>query len=138
MRCLNTTGWLHNRLRMVVASYLTRILRISWRHGEAWFAQTLFDYDATQNHFGWKGQASMSKDGAEYFRVMNPWLQANKYDSNTTYIQKWVPELTGVSPSIILKWEDVWNKHSDIQSKYPKPLIPNHKETAKEAIDAWK
>lgn len=136
MRCLKTTGWLHNRLRMVVASYLTRILRISWRHGESWFAQHLFDYDATQNHFGWKGQASMSKDGAEYFRVMNPWLQANKYDKNTTFIREWIPELSSVPSEIIHSWETEWKENPSIQ--FPKPLIENHKEIAKESIQIWK
>ena len=73
MRCLLQTGWMHNRLRMVVASYLSRILMIDWHEGERWFAKHLFDYNATQNHFGWKGQAALSRDSNEYFRVMNPW-----------------------------------------------------------------
>lgn len=137
MRCLNETGWLHNRLRMVVASYLTRILRINWRYGESWFAQHLFDYDATQNHYGWKGQASMTKDGADYFRVMNPWLQASKYDPDTVFIHKWIPELKDVTSKDILEWEYTHESYKDTVD-YPKPLIADHKTAAKKSITIWK
>lgn len=129
MRCLRETGWMHNRLRMIVASYLTRILRIHWKHGESWFAQFLFDYDATQNHFGWKGQAALSKDSIEYFRVMNPWLQAQKYDPEAKFIQTWIPELKDVDTKTIMKWETEYMNHTNIS--YPKPLIPVHKEASK-------
>ena len=135
MRCLNTTGWLHNRLRMVVASYLTRILNISWRHGESWFAQHLFDYDATQNHFGWKGQASLSKDGTDYFRVINPYTQAKKYDSETQFIKQWIPEFKNCSPKEILSWENKQSLHNNV---YIEPLIKDHTEKAKDSIKTWK
>ena len=135
MRCLKETGWMHNRLRMVVASYLTRILLIDWHEGEKWFAKCLFDYNATQNHFGWKGQAALSKDSNEYWRVMNPYLQSTKYDTQCEFIHQWIPELKGVSPNIIHNWE---HKYNTVKTTYPQPIIRNHKEAAQRSIQLWR
>jgi len=134
MRYLRKHGWLHNRLRMIVASYLTRILRISWRHGESWFAQLLFDYDATQNHFGWKGQASLSRDSSKYFRIPNPWL--TKYDPNATFIKENISELKNVDPNTIQSWETKHSQHPNIS--YPAPIISDHTSEAKQSIADWK
>lgn len=136
MRCLRNTGTMHNRLRMLTSSYLTRILRIHWKHGEAWFAKHLFDYEATQNHFGWKGQAALSLDSRQYYRVFNPWTQTTKYDPECVFIKQWIPALRPVKVDTILNWEDYHNTVQDIS--YPKPIIVNHSEAAKRSIAAWK
>ena len=93
MRELNTTGFMHNRVRMVVASFLTKHLLIDWRWGEAYFAKKLLDFDLAANNGGWQWAASSGYDAAPYFRVFNPELQTEKFDSKLEYIKKWIPEL---------------------------------------------
>lgn len=93
MRELNTTGFMHNRVRMIVASFLTKHLLIDWRWGEAYFAQKLLDFDLAANNGGWQWAASSGCDAAPYFRVFNPELQTEKFDPELKYIRKWVPEL---------------------------------------------
>lgn len=92
MRELNQTGFMHNRVRMIVASFLTKHLLIDWRWGEAYFAQKLLDYDMASNVGGWQWAAGSGCDAAPYFRVFNPYLQTPKFDKNENYIKKWVPE----------------------------------------------
>jgi deoxyribodipyrimidine photo-lyase len=103
MRELNTTGFMHNRVRMIVASFLTKHLLIDWRWGEAYFARKLLDFDLAANNGGWQWAAGCGCDAAPYFRVFNPELQAAKFDPEKKYIQKWVPE---------------WNT-----PEYPKPIV---------------
>ncbi|MCF8254763.1 MAG: DNA photolyase family protein [Bacteroidia bacterium] len=103
MRELNTTGFMHNRVRMIVASFLCKHLLIDWRWGEAYFAQKLLDFDLSANNGGWQWAAGCGTDAAPYFRVFNPALQTEKFDKEFTYIKKWVPEFG--SPS------------------YPKPIV---------------
>lgn len=93
MRELNETGYMHNRVRMIVASFLTKHLLIDWRWGEAYFAQKLLDYDLSANNGGWQWAAGCGTDAAPYFRVFNPSLQAQKFDPQMLYIHRWVPEL---------------------------------------------
>ncbi len=93
MRELNNTGFMHNRVRMIVASFLTKHLLIDWRWGEAYFAKKLLDFDLAANNGGWQWAASSGCDAAPYFRVFNPALQTEKFDPDLTYIKKWVPEL---------------------------------------------
>jgi deoxyribodipyrimidine photo-lyase len=93
MRELNTTGFMHNRVRMVVASFLTKHLLIDWRWGEAYFAQKLLDFDFSANNGGWQWASGSGCDAAPYFRVFNPRLQTEKFDKQLEYIKKWVPEL---------------------------------------------
>ncbi|PWK29416.1 deoxyribodipyrimidine photo-lyase [Arcicella aurantiaca] len=93
MRELNTTGFMHNRVRMIVASFLTKHLLIDWRWGEAYFAQKLLDFDLSANNGGWQWASGSGCDAAPYFRVFNPRLQTEKFDKNLEYIKKWVPEL---------------------------------------------
>jgi len=93
MRQLNTSGYMHNRVRMVVASFLCKHLLIDWRWGEAYFAQKLNDYDLSANNGNWQWAAGSGCDAAPYFRVFNPALQADRFDKNQEYIKKWVPEL---------------------------------------------
>lgn len=97
MRELNATGFMHNRVRMVVASFLTKHLLIDWRWGEAYFAQKLLDYELASNNGGWQWAAGSGVDAAPYFRIFNPTLQANKFDKSLEYIKKWVPELNDFS-----------------------------------------
>ncbi len=92
MRELNSTGFMHNRVRMIVASFLTKHLLIDWRWGEAYFAQKLLDFDLAANNGGWQWASGSGCDAAPYFRVFNPYLQTEKFDSKFTYIKKWVPE----------------------------------------------
>ena len=92
MRELNATGYMHNRVRMIVASFLTKDLLIDWRWGEAYFAEKLLDYDLAANNGGWQWAAGSGCDAAPYFRVFNPKLQTEKFDPGLQYIRKWVPE----------------------------------------------
>lgn len=92
MRELMTTGYMHNRVRMVVASFLTKHLLIDWRWGEAWFARKLLDFDLASNNGGWQWAAGCGTDAAPYFRIFNPQTQLEKFDKNLEYVRKWVPE----------------------------------------------
>ncbi len=92
MRELNATGFMHNRVRMIVASFLTKHLLIDWRWGEAYFAQKLLDFDLASNNGGWQWASGSGCDAAPYFRVFNPYLQTVKFDKDLKYIKKWVPE----------------------------------------------
>jgi len=97
MRELNTTGFMHNRVRMIVASFLTKHLLIDWRWGEAYFAQKLLDFELSSNNGGWQWAAGSGCDAAPYFRIFNPYEQTKKFDANFTYIKKWVPEFQDFS-----------------------------------------
>ena len=92
MRQLNQTGFMHNRVRMIVASFLTKHLLIDWRWGEAYFAEKLLDYDLAANNGGWQWAAGCGCDAAPYFRIFNPYLQTQKFDPELRYIKQWVPE----------------------------------------------
>ena len=92
MRELNETGFMHNRVRMITASFLTKDLLIDWRWGEAYFAEKLLDYDLSANNGGWQWAAGSGCDAAPYFRIFNPYLQTNKFDPQLKYIRQWVPE----------------------------------------------
>ncbi len=97
MRELNETGFMHNRVRMIVASFLTKHLLIDWRWGEAYFAQKLLDFDLSANNGGWQWAAGCGTDAAPYFRFFKPTLQAQKFDKNNDYIKKWVPEFLSIN-----------------------------------------
>lgn len=92
MRELNATGYMHNRVRMITASFLTKHLLIDWRWGEAYFARKLLDFDLASNNGGWQWAAGSGTDAAPYFRIFNPELQLKKFDKNLVYVKKWVPE----------------------------------------------
>ena len=103
MRELNETGFMHNRVRMIVASFLTKHLLIDWRWGEAYFAKKLLDFDLAANNGGWQWAAGSGCDAAPYFRIFNPYLQTKRFDPELKYIRKWVPEfeeLTYTSPIV--------------------------------------
>jgi deoxyribodipyrimidine photo-lyase len=95
MRELNATGFMHNRVRMIVASFLSKHLLIDWRWGEAYFAKKLLDFDLAANNGGWQWAAGSGCDAAPYFRIFNPYLQTQKFDPKLEYVRKWVPEFEG-------------------------------------------
>jgi deoxyribodipyrimidine photo-lyase len=97
MRELNATGFMHNRVRMITASFLTKHLLIDWRWGEAYFARKLLDYDLAANIGGWQWAAGSGTDAAPYFRVFSPDLQTKKFDPKGEYIRKWVPDLNSLT-----------------------------------------
>lgn len=117
MRELNSTGYMHNRVRMVVASFLTKHLLIDWRWGEAYFAEKLLDYDQASNVGGWQWAAGCGTDAAPYFRIFNPQAQAEKFDPEMKYITKWVPEVHDLT--------------------YPKPLV-DHKYARERCLTGYK
>lgn len=117
MRELNETGYMHNRVRMIVASFLTKDLLIDWRWGEAYFAKKLLDYDLASNNGGWQWAAGSGCDAAPYFRVFNPYLQTKKFDPELKYIRKWVPEFE--------------------EFTYTKPMV-DHSEARKRCLAVYK
>ncbi|MFD2034703.1 cryptochrome/photolyase family protein [Belliella marina] len=117
MRELNTTGFMHNRVRMIVASFLTKHLLIDWRWGEAYFAQKLLDFELSSNNGGWQWAAGTGTDAQPYFRVFNPESQTEKFDKELKYIKKWVPEFG--------------------TPEYPKPMV-DHKFARERAIETYK
>jgi deoxyribodipyrimidine photo-lyase len=105
MRQLNATGFMHNRLRMITASFLTKLLLIDWRWGEAYFARKLLDYELASNNGGWQWSAGTGCDAAPYFRIFNPESQTKKYDPDMNYIKTWVPELgTEQYPEMVVNY----------------------------------
>ena len=106
MRELWHTGWMHNRVRMIVASFLVKDLLIPWQHGAAWFWDTLVDADLANNTLGWQWTAGCGADAAPYFRVFNPVSQGEKFDPSGEYVRRWVPELNRLPNAWIHKpWE---------------------------------
>ncbi|MDN5693821.1 MAG: deoxyribodipyrimidine photo-lyase [Psychrobacter sp.] len=141
MRCLNATGFMHNRLRMVTAMFLTKDLLIDWRLGERYFMKQLIDGDFASNNGGWQWSASTGTDSAPYFRIMNPFSQAKSHDADALFIKTWLPELKDV-PSSILHSEDKMRKaltkggqFADIA--YPVPMV-EHKAARQLAIAEFK
>lgn len=131
MRELNETGYMHNRARMIVASFLTKDLHIHWLWGEKYFATKLIDYDPAVNNGSWQWAASTGCDAQPYFRIFNPWLQQKKFDPEAKYIKKWVPELADVPVSDIMNWE---KKHVNYEDHtYPAPMV-DHGEEREETL----
>jgi len=122
MRELNETGFMHNRVRMIVASFLIKDLHVDWRLGEQYFAQKLVDYDPAVNNGNWQWVAGTGCDAAPYFRIFNPWLQQKKFDPDCVYIKKWIPELRDVSSVEI---HGIEKKNLSAEIEYPRPMI-NH------------
>ena len=131
MRELNTTGYMHNRGRMTVASFLIKTLMIDWRWGEKYFAQKLTDYDLASNNGNWQGISGTGVDMKPYFRDMNPWIQSEKFDKLAEYIKKWVPELNDVSPQDIHKWDEMCENPKYKNINYPKPIVNYHQQKIK-------
>ncbi len=126
MRQLNATGYMHNRVRMIVASFLTKDLHIHWQWGERYFAQKLVDYDPAVNNGSWQWAASTGADAQPYFRIFNPWLQQKKFDEDARYIKTWVPELKKVSVPTI----HAWYKQAEPLFGYPLPMVDHAVQSA--------
>ena len=131
MRQLNVTGYMVNRARLIVASFLVKTLLISWQKGAKYFSQQLTDYDPASNQLNWQWVSSSGPDSQPFFRIMNPWLQTENFDKDCLYIKTWIPELSLVDPKIILNWETEWENNKDV--KYPKPIV-NYTEQKKKAL----
>jgi deoxyribodipyrimidine photo-lyase len=117
MRELNATGFMHNRVRMIAASFLTKHLLLDWRKGEAYFAQKLLDFDLASNNGGWQWASGSGTDAAPYFRIFNPYTQRQKFDKDYTYVKKWVPEYG--------------------TDQYPEPMV-DHKEARERCLRVYK
>ncbi len=140
MRQLWKTGWMHNRVRMIVASFLVKHLLIDWREGEKWFWDTLVDGDPASNPAQWQWVAGSGADAAPYFRIFNPMLQGEKFDKNGQYIREYVPELTELPDKYIhTPWEAPEEILEDagvtLGDNYPHPIV-NHQEARKRALAA--
>lgn len=135
MRQLNATGWMHNRLRMIVASFLVKDLRVDWRAGERYFISQLIDGDLAANNGGWQWAASTGTDAAPYFRIFNPTTQGEKFDKAGRFIRQWLPELAAV-PEKALHQPWVWADKQGVTLAYPRPLV-DHKQARLETLAAW-
>ena len=142
MRQLWATGFMHNRVRMIVASFFAKDLLVHWRKGEQWFWDTLVDADEANNANGWQWSAGTGADAAPYFRVFNPVLQGEKFDPRGEYVSAWVPELS----KLPVKWIHApWDAPDSVlvEAKvalgetYPKPII-DHDFARKRALAAYK
>ena len=129
MRCLKTTGFLHNRLRMIVAMFLTKDLLVDWRLGERYFATQLVDYDPASNSGGWQWAASVGADAQPYYRIFNPWLQSEKFDKDAAFIKTYVPELKQIPAKSIHKWYQDHELFKNIG--YPAPIVQHKEQTTK-------
>lgn len=141
MRCLNATGFMHNRLRMVTAMFLTKDLLIDWRWGERYFMQQLIDADFASNNGGWQWSASVGTDAAPYFRIMNPFSQGKTHDKEAIFIKTWLPELQEI-PAPILHDENKLRKALSeggefAEVDYPLPMVA-HKLARLQALAAFK
>lgn len=141
MRQLWSTGWMHNRLRMIVGSFLVKNLLMDWKQGERWFWDTLVDADLANNVMGWQWIAGCGADAAPYFRIFNPILQAEKFDPEGVFVRQWLPELQDVPKDYIHKpWEMKPLIQRDcgvvIGKDYPHPLV-DHFEARNRALQAY-
>lgn len=130
MRQLIATGWMHNRARLITASFLVKDAGIDWRRGESVFLEHLLDADVQQNNGNWQWVAGVGTDAAPYFRVFNPTLQARKFDPDGTFIRRWVPELSDVPSGNI---HEPWRASSRSPSAYPSPIL-NHADARQRAL----
>ncbi len=134
MRQLLATGWMHNRVRMISAMFLTKNLLVDWRLGEAWFMQHLIDGDLAANNGGWQWCASTGMDAAPYFRIFNPINQSQRFDPNGEYIKTWLPELAHLDAKTI---HEPYAKHPNLKLNYPKQIV-DLKSSRARAIEAFK
>lgn len=128
MRQLNETGYMHNRVRMIAASFLVKDLHVDWRKGEKYFASKLMDYDPAVNNGNWQWAASTGCDAQPWFRIFNPWLQQKKFDKDSLYIKKWIPELKDVESSFINNLYETEDRKFLIKD-YPLPVCDHSVES---------
>jgi deoxyribodipyrimidine photo-lyase len=141
MRELWSSGYMHNRVRMIVASFLTKNLLIPWQEGARWFWDTLVDADLANNTMGWQWVAGCGADAAPYFRIFNPVLQGEKFDSAGHYVRRWVPELAGLADKTVHRpWTVDPAVLADagirLGTEYPRPLV-DLQTSRKAALAAW-
>jgi deoxyribodipyrimidine photo-lyase len=134
MRCLNATGNMHNRLRMIVAMFLTKDLLINWQRGERYFMQQLLDGDKAANNGGWQWSAGTGTDAAPYFRIFNPVSQGEKFDANGDFVRQWVPELKTLPSAVI---HQPWEYPLFAQTGYVKRII-DHREQREKCLAMFK
>ena len=134
IRQMLSTGWMHNRVRMIVAMFLSKNLLIDWRLGEQWFMQHLIDGDLAANNGGWQWCASTGTDSVPYFRIFNPVSQSQKFDPQGDYIRTWVPELAHLDAKSI---HDPYARNPDLKLNYPKPMV-DLKQSRLRALEAFK
>lgn len=134
MRELKATGFMHNRVRMITAMFLTKDLHIDWKLGESWFMQNLVDGEIASNNGGWQWSAGTGADAAPYFRIQNPWSQTTKFDPNGIYIKRWVPELAKVHPSRFL---EAPKDGRPLAPDYPLPCV-DHKTERERTLAIFK
>ena len=142
MRELYETGWMHNRVRMIVASFLVKHLRIHWMEGERHFKNCLVDYNEASNIAQWQWVAGCGADAAPYFRIFNPILQGEKFDKDGLYTKKWVPELQNMPTKFLYKPWELEKKYQEqvkvvIGVDYPEPMV-DHAEARNAALEAFK
>lgn len=142
MRQLWSTGWMHNRVRMIVGSFLVKDLLLPWQRGEEWFWDTLVDADAAQNAANWQWVAGSGADAAPFFRVFNPMLQSRKFDPHGTYLRKWVPELARLPDAVIHEpWmadpEQLAEAGVTLDETYPLPIV-DHGVARRAALAAYR
>ncbi|WP_137287026.1 cryptochrome/photolyase family protein [Halorussus salinisoli] len=134
MRQLREEAWMHNRLRMVVASFLTKDLLLDWREGYDWFREKLADHDTANDTGGWQWAASTGTDAQPYFRIFNPTTQGERYDPNAEFVEKYVPELADASPEDVHGWHELDpDEREQVAPDYPAPIV-DHGERREEAI----
>jgi len=134
MRELWQSGWMHNRVRMIVASFLTKDLMIPWQAGARWFWDTLIDADLANNTLGWQWAAGSGADAQPFFRIFNPASQSRKHDPDGAYVRKWVEELRDADDSDI--HEPLEGDLFRAVSGYPEPIV-DHAEARKAALSAY-
>jgi deoxyribodipyrimidine photo-lyase len=138
MRQLRAEAWMHNRVRMVVASFLTKDLLIDWREGYAHFRDLLVDHDTANDNGGWQWAASTGTDAQPYFRIFNPTTQGERYDPDAEYIREYVPELRDLSADEIHGWNDLSDEERErLAPDYPAPIV-DHSERREQALAMYK
>jgi deoxyribodipyrimidine photo-lyase len=142
MRQLTATGWMHNRARMIVGSFLVKDLLLDWRLGERYFMQQLVDRDPAANNGGWQWVAGTGADAAPYFRIFNPVAQGKKFDPDGAYVRRWVPEVRRVRPAYL---HEPWTMDASTQAEsgcrigrdYPSPIV-DHAQARARALSRYK
>ncbi|MFC5969980.1 cryptochrome/photolyase family protein [Halomarina salina] len=138
MRQLREEAWMHNRVRMLVASFLTKDLMLDWRHGYDHFRALLADHDTANDNGGWQWAASTGTDAQPYFRIFNPWSQQERYDPDAEYVKRYVPELRDVDPERIHEWHELDDdERADLAPEYPAPIC-DHGDRREEALAMFK
>jgi deoxyribodipyrimidine photo-lyase len=133
MRQLRATGWMHNRVRMLVASFLTKDLLIDWRAGERFFFERLVDGDPASNNGGWQWAASTGTDAQPWFRIFNPTTQGKRWDPDGAYVKRWLPELRDVPAERVHEpWDGLFGP-----AGYPRPIV-DHAKRREEALTRYR